>query len=55
MAHKAAVVGVDSFSGIVQQWKAAAPKSTMVLKIQMVRSRAVGSACDDVGQVGSPS
>lgn len=49
MAHKAAGRGVDSFSGIVQQWKPAAPKTTMVLKSQMVRSRAVGLACDDVG------
>lgn len=41
VAHPAAVLAVDSFSGIVQRWKPAAQKSTMVLKFQMVRSGAV--------------
>lgn len=50
MARKAAVLGVDSFSGMVQQRKPAAPKSTMVLKIQMAPSRAASLACDAVGR-----
>lgn len=41
VAHQAAVLAVDSFSGIFQRWKPATPKSTMVLKFQMVRSGAV--------------
>lgn len=48
MAHPAAVLAVDSFSGIVQRWKPAAPKSTMVLQFQMVRSGAVFLAWVDL-------
>lgn len=63
VAHQAAILGVDCFSGIVQRWIPAALKSRMVLKFRMVCSGAVILAwvdlpdndqrvCSDTANVG---